>query len=114
MARIQVDKQPYSDLSSYSLRDFLRDRIFEFNIFHQLAYTAFYKINTNSDDTADIRTAAALYDPIKDKPKPKRTFVQSMLSKQQYDNKLRQVFGEESNYFFIKRLDDQAWSTTQY
>ena len=111
MARIQVDKQPYSDLSSQSLRDFLRDKIFEFSIFHIIGYTAFYKLNGNTDETVDLRTAASLYGPIKDKPKPERTFVQSMLSKQQYDNKLLQIFAEESNYYFIKRLDDQAWST---
>lgn len=37
-----------------------------------------------------------------------------MISNEQEDNKLIQVYGEESNYYFVKRLDESDWSTKQY
>jgi hypothetical protein len=136
MGRIKVGKQPFSDLSSYSLRDFLRDNIFEFNLFHKIALTRFYypdeldKVVENSpknpvpqaDAQADAQVIKEetgkndlnLFGPIADKNKAKLPLLDRMLAVETKFSSLTQKWNEPSNFFFIKRNEKEAWSKEQY
>lgn len=131
VGRVKVGKQPYSDLSSHSLKDFLRDRSLEFNLFHKISKERFYKPNsTDKLVTATIsvvdKTLGAvggssgpenkmnLVGEIQDKQKPKQTFLQSLFTKEEPHSQLNQIYKQESNYFFVKRQESESWSTKQY
>lgn len=108
MARIRPNKQPYSDLSSQSLKDFLLDEIFEFNIFHKISKRKFY---TNKHPNGrPIIGLAPEKNPLAHhtlhKKKPRQSLVERALSKSQKHEAFTQVFEEESNFFFLKKPDD--------
>jgi hypothetical protein len=119
MGRITVGKQPYSDLASQSLRDFLKDQLFEFHLFHKIAKDRFYKPSNASSAAAEEQTPGNqeqrvnLIEKIADKRKPRQTLLQKLFSTAEKSS-LPQVFNEESNYFFVKRLHNESWSVRQY
>lgn len=140
MGRIKVGKQPFSELSSYSLRDFLRDNMFEFNLFHKIALTRFYypdepekaaaeqkkpkqagaqaedsqanKQDANKEDAN--KNDLQLFGPILDKDKPKLPLLDRLLAVQTKFSVLTQKFKEPNNFFFIKRNEKENWSKEQY
>lgn len=108
MAKIRPNKQPYSDLSSQSLKDFLLDEIFEFNLFHKIAMRKFF---TKKDkDGKPVIGGKPDDNPmayfIEHKKKPSQSLVEKALSKSQKHEAFHQVFQEESNFFFLKKPDD--------
>lgn len=115
MGRIKVGKQPYSDVSSHSLRDFLTDKIFEFNLFHKIAKRKLY---TNKNEKTGESVIGDEKDPlseyIKMKAKPKLTILERLLSKDQKKESIPQTVNEETNYFFIKRQEEEENIKKQY
>lgn len=107
MARVKVGKQPYSDCSSQSLRDFLLDGMFEFNIFHKIAKRKLYTLKENNKSViGGSQDTNPLGYFIEHKEKKKPTLLESALSKNQKKEAFKQVLEEETNYFFIKRPDE--------
>lgn len=109
MSRVKESKKPYSEESSYYLRDFLRDGLFEFNLFHRIAMNRFYYPQEESGNSENN-----IFGPIQDKPKPKLTLWERMMRKDNKECSIQQLFGEKSNYFFIKRDDKEPWIRAQY
>lgn len=111
MARIRPNKQPYSDLSSQSLKDFLLDEIFEFNIFHKIAKRKFYTRKNPQTKRPEIGGTAEK-NPLAHftlhKKKPKQSLVERALSKSQKHEAFKQVFEEEANFFFLKKPEDNT------
>jgi hypothetical protein len=110
MARIKVGKQPYSDCATQSMRDFLLDGMFEFNIFHKIAKRSWYhkKNDENSSVIGGTQDENPLGYFIEHKPKPKPSLLERALSKNQKNEAFEQVLVEETNYFFVKRPEISA------
>jgi hypothetical protein len=115
MARIKPEMQPYSDLSSLSLRDFLLDSKFEFHLFHQIALERFYRPDQSLSSDV-LKNVQHLFAPIKDRARQKLSFMETLFKKDNVNSSLQLVTGEESNYFFIKKVEDgkNNWSKQQY
>ena len=108
MARIRPNRQPYSDLSSQSLKDFILDEIFEFNIFHKISKRKFY---TLKDDNKKPKIGGTPEDNplayfIQHKEKPKQSLFEKAISKNEKHDAFKQILDEESNFFFLKKPDD--------
>ena len=105
MGKIKSATQPYSDMSSQSLRDFLLDSIFEFNIFHTIAKRKLF--SPKNEDGEVSLGGTEEHNPlgysIKDKPKSKQTIFQAAISNSEKREAFKQVFKESSNYYFVKR-----------
>lgn len=116
MSRVKVGKQPYSDCSSQSLRDFLFDTIFEFNIFHKIAKRKFYtkKDGQGNSVLGDTQENNPLGHQIEHKLKKKPNLIEQTLSKNQKKEAFTQVFSEETNYFFVKRPDNMKDDANQF
>ena len=82
MGRIKVNKQPYSALSATSLKDFLDDRMFEFNLFHKIAHERFYRPRHKPGEKVDTSTSN-IYSPIKDKVVEKGKNLDRLLDAEQ-------------------------------
>lgn len=116
MGRIKVNKQPYSALSATSLKDFLDDRMFEFNLFHKIAHERFYRPRHKPGEKVDTSTSN-IYSPIKDKVVEKGKNLDRLLDAEHMITRVfKQIKGEESNYFFVKKLQGTGndWSTNQH
>lgn len=109
MGRIRPSRQPYSDLSSQSLKDFLLDEIFEFNIFHKIAKRKFYTEKdpkTNRPKIGGTPEENPLAYSLLHKQKPKQSLFEKALSKNEKHEAFKQIFEEDSNFFFLKKPDD--------
>lgn len=108
MARIKLGKQPYSDCASQSLRDFLLDSMFEFNLFHKIAKRRFYskKDGESRSIIGGTQDENPLGHYLQHKERPKPTWIERALSKNQRKEAFKQVYDEETNYFFVKRPDE--------
>lgn len=105
MGRIKPGKQPYSDCSSQSLKDFLMDSIFEFNLFHIIAKRKFYTRKDTNDRPIVGGTLEEnpLAHHLMSKPIERPGLIKKIFSKVTLKDGFEQVMGEETNFFFIKR-----------
>src|SRR3990167_4700934 len=105
MKRIPMDKQPYSPIASYSLRDFLRDPTFKCRLFHRIAFTRFYLDWTNKDRKHEY---------VKMMPRTTANLLDKFFQTTKIEDSIKLVTREESNYFMIKRYDNEEWNKNQF
>lgn len=123
MGRIKPGKQPYSDLSAYSLREFLRDPTFDYRLFQAIAYEKFFAVSDeifNSDkDLVNIPDAQKLAkesigNTIIDKPQDKLGAFKRLFLEGDSQDLMKQQLREPSNYYLVKKYDSDEWNKLQH